>query len=393
MEIRVKLHSLCARCAMPSSTTPVLLVSTETRWIEAESLHLDNSRQLSKNNDDGDDNDDDDEAAAHATLTDLFADPDPYETFTYQWNINVDTKSLHSSTAVVEGSSISHSQLPQPPPPPSMTTIDISVTGHKAENGQTLHSTGLTVWRASQILADWLVQSVTSSATATAPNRCSSPLARAHPSLSSLAQCSVLELGAGLGVPGLVCHWLGAPIVVWTDGDTDTLANLRDNVDRNARQDATTDIDTNHDVDDDTATRTRQIPHVSCRQLVWGNSEQINNVLHCLRSVVVGDTTADIESLPDGESSNNDCPRYFDVILGSDIIYVEHVIEPLFDTVAQLLDKRRGVFLLAYCRRNVSISLVLSAAQQRGMVWHEPDAPDGVYQFWYPPPPGGCSTR
>jgi predicted nicotinamide N-methyase len=381
---------------MPSATTTwAAAVATETRWIEAESLHV--GVVADNNNDDtsllrrraeqhGKDDDDID-----ATWTDLFADPDPYETFTYQWNITVDNPAVVVSTVGAT------TQLPAVVTPQQQhLTIDISVTGHKAENGQTLHSTGLTVWRASQILADWLVQCCdTSLSTPSSSSSCCplSRLPRERPLLFS-QYSTVLELGAGLGVPGLVCHWLGAPVVVLTDGDTDTLANLRRNVARNGRrpqQHATTagpDNNNNDDDDDDTAART---PYISCRQLVWGNSEHINNVLHCLRSVVVVGTTAD-ESRPDMESNNDQ--RYFDVILGSDIIYVEHVIEPLFDTVSQLLDKRSGVFLLAYCRRNVSISLVLSAAQQRGMVWHEPDAPDGVYQFWYPPPlGGGDSTR
>jgi predicted nicotinamide N-methyase len=343
-----------------------MATSTETRWIEAESLHLDHdSRCLDEHNDK-----DNEAAAIDETWTDLFADPDPYETFTYQWNINVDRTTLQSSDGPVVGGTT----IPNSSPPLPTTTIGVSVTGHKAENGQTLHSTGLTVWRASQILADWLVQCHTSSATTTQRTSSSSPCPWTRP----LAQCTVLELGAGLGVPGLVCHLLGAPVVVLTDGDTDTLANLRRNVARNSGQTATAADHGN----EDTATRTH-LPHISCHQLVWGNSEQINNALHCLRSLAE-------ESLPEMES-NNDHHRYFDVILGSDIIYVEHVIEPLFDTVSQLLDKSSGVFLLAYCRRNVSVSLVLSAALRRGMVWHEPDAPDGVYQFWYPPP--GGSTR
>ena len=44
-------------------------------------------------------------------------------------------------------------------------------------------------------------------------------------------------------------------------------------------------------------------------------------------------------------------------------------MEPLLNTVAQLLRPFDGVFLLAFARRNVSIDYVLSVAQQQGFVY------------------------
>ena len=49
--------------------------------------------------------------------------------------------------------------------------------------------------------------------------------------------------------------------------------------------------------------------------------------------------------------------RGFDVVMGSDIIYVEDILDPLFDTVANFMkDNLDLVFLLSYARRNVSIN-------------------------------------
>jgi len=85
-------------------------VEEEERWIESESL-----RQQKEDTDDN-------------AMTDLFADPDPLETFRHSWTLK------------------------------DSREIQIVLSGHKAELGQTLHSTGLTLWRASQLLCDYLVE-------------------------------------------------------------------------------------------------------------------------------------------------------------------------------------------------------------------------------------------
>jgi hypothetical protein len=82
----------------------------ESRWIEAEALLRHPSASSNREDDvDGQDLD----------VGNLFADPDPWETFDYRWNVEVDDH---------------HHRV-----------IQLSVTGHKAELGQTLHSTGLTI--------------------------------------------------------------------------------------------------------------------------------------------------------------------------------------------------------------------------------------------------------
>ena len=57
---------------------------------------------------------------------DLFADPDPMTSFTFTF------------------------------PRPGGESITITLRGVKAENGQTLKSTGLTIWRASPLLCNFL---------------------------------------------------------------------------------------------------------------------------------------------------------------------------------------------------------------------------------------------
>jgi hypothetical protein len=92
---------------------------------------------------------------------------------------------------------------------------------------------------------------------------------------------------------------------------------------------------------------------VSCKQLVWGR--QIENFVN-----------------------QND---QFDLIIGSDIIYLDEILDPLFIETVPMLLKDDGHFLLAYARRNVSIDLVFQAAAQASLVWSSCDQSEGVYIF------------
>ena len=139
-----------------------------------------------------------------------------------------------------------------------------------------------------------------------------------------------MQLGAGLGLCGILASHLGAASVTLTDGDTDTLQNMRSNVALN------TDAET-----------------VSCRQLVWGHS---------------------VQEFVDQHGT-------FDTIMGADIIYIDEVLEPLFlETIPKLLSQD-GRFLLAYARRNVSIDRVLETATRAGLSYKQYDEPEGVFAF------------
>ena len=129
-----------------------------------------------------------------------------------------------------------------------------------------------------------------------------------------------------MGLCGILSHKLGARHVFLTDGDVDTLENLRRNVERNA-------CDSNT---------------VSCPQLIWGSSNQY--------------------------------PKEIDIILGADIIYMTETLGPLWETVSKVL-AQEGTFLLGYARRNVSIDLVLRYAVDHGFVWTCPSGDEGIFTF------------
>lgn len=152
-----------------------------------------------------------------------------------------------------------------------------------------------------------------------------------------------IQLGAGLGLCGILAHRLGAASVLLTDGDTDTLVNLRANVAHNCSGGNDADVGDNLN---------KRSPAIQCKQLVWGNESLISS-LNCS----------------------------YDIILGSDIIYLEEILDPLWDTVSQLLVPNTGRFLLAYARRNVPIDLVFAAASERGFEWERLDDVEGVFVF------------
>jgi predicted nicotinamide N-methyase len=138
-----------------------------------------------------------------------------------------------------------------------------------------------------------------------------------------------------LGLCGILAHHLGARHVVLTDGDSDTLVLLRENVASN-----TSSSNNDHSVE--------------CRQLRWGH-EFVTPLF-----------------------ATQPC---FDIILASDVIYVEECIEPLLETVLALLAPD-GVFWLSYARRNVSMDKVLRSAELHGLSWRLPnEAAEGVYVF------------
>jgi hypothetical protein len=91
----------------------------------------------------GDSEEDENDASG---WTDLFSDPDPIDEFQFRFDLPL---------GPVTSSDSAESSAPTDE---SKRSIDISLVGYKAELGQTLHSTGLTLWRASSLLCDFLLQ-------------------------------------------------------------------------------------------------------------------------------------------------------------------------------------------------------------------------------------------
>ena len=143
---------------------------------------------------------------------------------------------------------------------------------------------------------------------------------------------SVHELGAGLGLCGIIAHYIGAARVVMSDGDTKTLKGMRENVQHNCDAGA----------------------NIACRQLLWGS--------------------------PYMEKYVEEHGTY-DTMLGADIIYTIESLQPLFDTVACLLKKPQGIFVLSRYNKwnNVDDEVVIEAAKIRHLDCSRPS--EGLFVF------------
>ncbi|KAL9178351.1 hypothetical protein ACHAXT_001779 [Thalassiosira profunda] len=188
--------------------------------------------------------------------------------------------------------------------------IRLHLKGYHDDSEQTWNSTGLTLWRSSHHLCHYLVsEEVTTLRDASNP------------------ELRILEVGSGLGRCGLLAHLLSheTATTILTDGDTDALKQLRENVKHNS------------DKDDD---------RISCCQLLWGE-----------------DSAKAFLARHNG--------RKFDRIIGSDLIYVNAVTRPLFETARVLLkEEEDSKFLMAHCARRegneVKLSTVLDVATEEG---------------------------
>jgi Lysine methyltransferase len=138
---------------------------------------------------------------------------------------------------------------------------------------------------------------------------------------------------------GILAYKLGGFTTV-TDGDTDTLIHTRANIEKNRGIG-------------------EALGSIECQQLIWGDDgvDQFRR-----------------------RSRSGSAAGPYDIILGSDIIYLEEVLEPLFSTIKSLLSSDGAVWL-AYARRNVSIDLVLSRATRHGFACEAPPDAEGVFVF------------
>ena len=211
------------------------------------------------------------------------------------------------------------------------------------------NSTGLSMWLGSELLTQYILQ---------------------NPHL--IRDKNVLELGSGLGLCGIVSHYVGAKSVLLTDGDVNVLSNLRYNTqnnidksfysngcdDRNfyARKDNNCD-DNLGSCDGCTSAGVKILAQekirVSCPQLIWGNE-------------------TDKFKQQFGKSN---------VILAADCIYMTQSIEPMWKTINELIEDEEissdcGGGVVLYTNRSSSsarapIEMIFDAAARYGFTWNE----------------------
>ena len=333
------------------------------RWPEDEGKGVKHPKK--KTSPDDDEHEDTDDSDSDLPL-DPFA-PDPRQTFVFE-----DTLQYPSSN---NNNNSTHDNLTHP--------IHVELQGFHDDSDQSWSSTGLTLWRASRHLCRYLVQ---------------------HPKLLKNCQ-NICEVGAGLGLCGIVAHQVLVALqehyeeqqqqqqqqdnsddnnhnntrathqVVVTDGDTDALRHLRLNVQQN--QQSTTTSSTNNPRKQ--VSNNNPPPRLEARQLLWGRDPtraflQKYNQQRQQQHSSTTSTTDDHE---------DDGP--FQLLLASDVVYVDTILPPLFETV-QLLLSQKGVFLFAYCARRqvpVTMEMVLEHAHQAGFVETLLQEDDGIFIYHF----------
>lgn len=278
--------------------------------------------------------DNDDDSSSDNGQFDLFADPDPFEMFNFDFTL---PSNNHQDNEVDS----SNNNI-------SKRTLPLKIKGYKTDAEQVWQSTGLTLWRASHYLCEYQIE---------------------HYSELFTSNKRVLELGAGLGLNGILAWRLmllnasaesgnvgtgnGGEVCI-TDGDIDALVHLRENVERN--RPSSTDDDDNGD-NNTKATSNK----VSCHQLIWGQESSQKFLSHIAHN------------------------QKYDVLIASDIVYSAVIVEPLWETVSTLLEREGGVFVMAFARRKVpvSIDLVLEKAVESGFGYDlvKEDLEDGIWVY------------
>lgn len=198
---------------------------------------------------------------------------------------------------------------------------------------ETANSTGLGLWTGAEILCQYLQD---------------------HPDL--IRGKNVVELGAGVGLCGLVAHALGASHVTMTDGDSVVLKNLRYNMAKNGITDPA---------------------KIQCKQLIWGRK----HVYPFIADIQPADKT-------DDPCEATAVRRNVDVVMASDCIYMTQSLIPLWETVSSLLSPASesvpnkngedsptlpfppGAFLYVnMCSSQAPLSMVLDTATKFQFSW------------------------
>ncbi|KAK9663989.1 hypothetical protein RND81_14G011600 [Saponaria officinalis] len=180
---------------------------------------------------------------------------------------------------------------------PDTSVVTIDLMGHQLQFSQDPNSKhlGTTVWDASMVFAKYLEKNCRKG--------------RFCP--SKLKGKRVIELGAGCGVAGFGMAMLGCEVI--TTDQKEVVPLLQRNVDRNTSMimQANTNVDS--------------FGSMKVAELDWGNKDHIQAV-----------------NPP------------FDYVIGTDVVYAEHLLDPLLETICALSGPRTTV-VLGYEIRSTSV--------------------------------------
>ena len=196
-------------------------------------------------------------------------DADIYEDVLYEYSTDMhDCRNIHDITAEKEKEETVKTTRRK----------TVMIRHHRAYP----NSTGLAVWKGSEILARYVCDGKNN-----------------NNWLGQIQTQKVLEIGAGAGLPGIVCHTvLHAAQVIVSDGDIAALNNLKYNVDSN---------------------RNQKTGRIECVQLIWGKQPATEFVQHY---------------------------GQHDLVFASDCVYMTPSLLPMWETIDTILTET-GTFIYA----------------------------------------------
>lgn len=317
----------------------------ETHWTDAQVRWTAANHNLNNDDDDHGENDAGDDSS-HSSIF----EPSPTQEFSHPFKLkNEDTT----------------------------TSFRIRLQGYEEDSDTIYVSTGLTLWRSSELLGEYMV----GEDGVAAIRKC---LRNNHGNIR------ILELGSGLGLAGILAHQVvthqlqqiqqdaviptklvvpSPSLVVLSDGDINALAVLRRNVEAN--------IETaSHDEPAESSASSHHHCGLLVEQLLWGKATT-ESFLHRHGYQLNSN---------DGKSrdANNKNDGKFDIILAADAIYVQANVKPLLETVAMTLRRPLGQFWFSYCvRRQVSVSIddVLAEALSVGLASQKVSDDDDILVY------------
>jgi hypothetical protein len=188
-------------------------------------------------------------------------------------------------------------------------TISFAVKGVKQNFGQTLDSTGLTIWRAAENLCEFLMK---------------------NPAI--MKDRHICELGGGLGVVSILVHKTGlASSVVCTDGDDISLELLRENAE-----------------DTDCLEQGMLV-----EKLYWGEHEKFLAEHPLVDFILAADVVYEEEQI--------------EPLLATSVAILKQADAKQRSFSNDTEARMKPEMLLAYCRRNVPIDRVYATAERMGL--------------------------
>ncbi|KAI3997114.1 hypothetical protein MKX01_008958 [Papaver californicum] len=180
---------------------------------------------------------------------------------------------------------------------PHTSAISLEIFGHQLQFSQDPNSKhlGTTVWDASMVFVKFLERNCR----------------KGRFSPAKLKGKRVIELGAGCGVAGFGMAMLGCDVV--TTDQIEVLPLLMRNVDRNTSRILQSHLDSS------------SFGSIKAAELDWGNEKHIQAV-----------------------------EPPFDFIIGTDVVYAEHLLDPLLQTIFSLSGPKTTI-LLGYEIRNMVV--------------------------------------